>query len=209
MSVIIRGDSGVVIIEGVANGGSNTGVVTSEKVSFKNKATSNPIEDGSNVNDHVTLDPTSFSITGILVGGDEARLTLEAMRDNRDLLEYKGTRELDNLVILSLDEDSTAQNKNGVGITISFQQMNLVASQKTDVKMTMPQQDASAKTSENTKAESNQGTKTTKSKSSGKSSSSGSSSASSTSGSTSASSSSRLASYNAGYDSKIASKLGK
>lgn len=56
-----------------------TGIVTAESASYSSKATSNPIENGSDINDHVVTDPVKFTLTGVTIGGDAAAATLRKM----------------------------------------------------------------------------------------------------------------------------------
>ena len=44
-----------------------TGVVVTESVQRSSKVTSNPVEKGSDINDHVINDPVVFSITGVFL----------------------------------------------------------------------------------------------------------------------------------------------
>lgn len=47
-----------------------TGVVINESVQRTSKVTSNPVEQGSDINDHVVNDPIKFTITGVTINGD-------------------------------------------------------------------------------------------------------------------------------------------
>ncbi len=47
-----------------------TGVVVTESVQRSSKVTSNPVEKGSDINDHVINDPVVFSITGVFLDED-------------------------------------------------------------------------------------------------------------------------------------------
>lgn len=48
------------------------GNIQSEAVSMSSKVTSNPIENGADINDHVVKDPVKFSISGTIIGGQVA-----------------------------------------------------------------------------------------------------------------------------------------
>ena len=49
-----------------------TGVVVTESVQRSSKVTSNPVEKGSDINDHVINDPVVFSITGVFLDEDQS-----------------------------------------------------------------------------------------------------------------------------------------
>ena len=61
-----------------------TGVVVTESVQRSSKVTSNPVEKGSDINDHVINDPVVFSITGVFLDEDQSDI-LERMWKEKDL----------------------------------------------------------------------------------------------------------------------------
>ena len=66
-----------------------TGVVVTESVQRSSKVTSNPVEKGSDINDHVINDPVVFSITGVFLDEDQSDI-LERMWKEKDVVEYTG-----------------------------------------------------------------------------------------------------------------------
>lgn len=66
-----------------------TGVVVTESVQRSSKVTSNPVEKGSDINDHVINDPVVFSITGVFLDEDQSDI-LERMWKEKDVVEYNG-----------------------------------------------------------------------------------------------------------------------
>lgn len=166
MAYTIEGrKSGIVRFEPEGDSGDG-GVVQSESISLSSKVTSNPVEDGSDINDHVINDPTQFSVSGTIVGGEQAATALRAMRDKRDILTYTGRSRLSNLVITALSFDYNAKNKDGCSFKASFQEIIVASSEKVEVG-TMPmmsQQDkgkAAPATKKQTSKTSNAGTQTT------------------------------------------------
>lgn len=161
----ITGDSGTVLLEGVRYGGrSNTGVVKTEDVTYKNKVTSNPVETGSSVNDHVFIENNGFSITATVIDGT-LRDILMNMRDNRDLLKYRGIESFDDIVITSLKMTPSAQNETGFELAMSFQKIEFVTAQKVKINKSMAKADeavkkASPAAKSQTKPTSNKGTQT-------------------------------------------------
>lgn len=147
----ITGDSGTVLLEGVRYGSrSNTGVVTGEDVTYKNKVTSNPVETGSNVNDHVLIENNSFSITAIVIDGS-MRDVLLAMRDNRDLLKYRGIVAFDDIVFTSLKMTPNSQNETGFSLSANFQKIEFVSAQKVALLSSMSKSDAETNKSDSAK----------------------------------------------------------
>ena len=49
------------------------GNIQTEQVSMSSKVTSNPIESGGDINDHVIKDPMKFTISGVIIGGQQAQ----------------------------------------------------------------------------------------------------------------------------------------
>lgn len=100
-----------------------TGVVEKESESYSSTVTSNPIENGSTINDHVNNDAGSFSISGTIVGGEGAINALKAMRDLRDIITYIGVSRVTNLVFTSLKFDRSYKNKNGAAFSATFKRV--------------------------------------------------------------------------------------
>ncbi len=99
------------------------GVVEKESESYSSTVTSNPIENGSDINDHVNNDSGTFSISGTIVGGEGAINALKAMRDSRDIITYTGVTRITNLVFTSLKFDRSYKNKDGASFTASFKRV--------------------------------------------------------------------------------------
>ena len=89
-----------------------TGVVVTESVQRSSKVTSNPVEKGSDINDHVINDPVVFSITGVFLDEDQSDI-LERMWKEKDVVEYTGRTRISDCVITSFKSDISADNKNG------------------------------------------------------------------------------------------------
>ena len=64
----------------------DTGVVEKESESYSSSVTSNPVEDGADINDHVNNAQGQLSISGTIVGGDSAINRLKQMRASRAIL---------------------------------------------------------------------------------------------------------------------------
>lgn len=125
-----------------------TGVVTGESVNGSSKVTSNPVEKGADINDHVIPNPMTLALTGVLIGGMSAYQQLTDMQKNGELCEYTGRTHAKNLVITSLKGDVKPDNRDGIAVSLSFQQVNLVGSEyvPVGVQETINQQDGNQTT---------------------------------------------------------------
>lgn len=99
------------------------GIVEKETESYSSSVTSNPVEDGADINDHVNNAAGQLAISGTIVGGDSAINALKAMRDSRDILTYIGVTRMSNLVFTSLKFDRSHKNKNGAAFTATLKQI--------------------------------------------------------------------------------------
>lgn len=106
-----------------------SGAITAEGITRSNKVTSNPVEKGSDINDHVISNPAKFTISGTAVGGMSAADRLTEMQEQGDIVTYTGKNRLSDLVITDLKMDNKAKNKTGFDFTISFQTVNIVGSE--------------------------------------------------------------------------------
>lgn len=103
------------------------GVVEKESESYSSSVTSNPIENGSDINDHVNNDAGTFSISGTIVGGEGAINALKAMRDARDIMTYTGVTRISNLVFTSLKFDRSYKNRDGASFSATFKRVQTIS----------------------------------------------------------------------------------
>ena len=103
------------------------GIIESESESYSSSVTSNPIENGSDINDHVNNDAGTFSISGTIIGGEGAVNALKSMRDSRDILTYTGVSRVTNLVFTALEFDRTYKNKGGAAFSASFKRIQMTS----------------------------------------------------------------------------------
>lgn len=122
----------------------DNGLIDKESESYSSSVTSNPIENGAEINDHVNNAAGVLSISGIIIGGDGAIDALKAMRDSRDILTYIGVTRMANLVFTSLKFDRSYKNRDGASFSASLKQLQLTSAEyvPTDGKMPMSSQDA-------------------------------------------------------------------
>lgn len=100
-------------------------VIDASSESASGQVTSNPLEGGSDINDHLVNGQWVVSISGVTVGGMDAFERLEKMREERDLLEYQGKIRRDNLVISSLSRDERTDNADGCGFKATLTQVRI------------------------------------------------------------------------------------
>ena len=122
----------------------DTGVVEKESESYSSSITSNPVEDGADINDHVNNAQGQLSISGTIIGGDSAIRKLKQMRESRDILTYIGVTRMTGLVITSLKFDRSYKNKNGAAFSLTLKQIRTTTSDyvSMDGEQSMTSQDA-------------------------------------------------------------------
>ncbi|MCI8661390.1 MAG: hypothetical protein HFG54_14300 [Lachnospiraceae bacterium] len=124
-----------------------TGTIIQETLTRSSKMTSNAIEGGSSVEDHVYLNPEQFQIEGIVVKNHSSfRSVLESMWRSRDLVTYVGKIRVSDYVITNIQFKNDATNKKGFEFTATLQKANIVSGQYVEMGevMLMSQQDAAA-----------------------------------------------------------------
>ena len=95
------------------------GVVEKESESYSSTVTSNPIENGAEINDHVNNASGTLNISGVIIGGNGAINALKAMRASRDIITYIGVTRMSNLVFTSLKFDRSSKNSNRASFSLS------------------------------------------------------------------------------------------
>ncbi|MBQ8135219.1 MAG: hypothetical protein IJ711_00225 [Lachnospiraceae bacterium] len=103
------------------------GIVDKETESYSSSVTSNAIENGSDLNDHVKNEAGTFAISGVIVGGEAAINALKKMRDSRDIITYTGKTRINNLVFTGLKFDYSSKNRDGATFTANFKRVQLVS----------------------------------------------------------------------------------
>ena len=110
-----------------------TGNIQSENVNLNSRVTANPVENGSDINDHVINESGRFSVSGTIIGGYEPIATLKTMRKNKDILIYTGRNRIGNLIITSLTFDHAAKNRTGANLKAPFQEISITTSERVEV----------------------------------------------------------------------------
>ena len=121
------------------------GTITQETATRTSKLTSNAIEGGSTIEDHVSLNPEQLQIEGVVVKNHEYfRSRLEAMWKSRDLVSYVGKIRVSDYVITNLQIKNLAENRDGFRFSATLQKANIVSGQYVEIGQTllMSEQDA-------------------------------------------------------------------
>ncbi len=125
----------------------DAGTILRETATRSSKMTSNAVEGGSSIEDHVYLNPEQLQLEGVVVKHHSSfRSKLESMWRNRDLVTYIGKIRVSGCVITSLQIKNDPSNKTGFRFTATLQKANMVANQYVEMGqvMLMSQQDAGA-----------------------------------------------------------------
>lgn len=141
------------------------GTMTGESETASSKMTSNAIEGGGNIEDHVTLNPEQIQISGTIVKHASYYLdALKNMRKTRDLVTYYGNTSFADGIITNLSIKRATSNKDGFTFAATLQRANIVSAQYVEMGqvMLMSQQDAASSTSKGASS-----TQTSSTKSSG------------------------------------------
>ncbi len=125
-----------------------TGTITQETMTKSSKMTSNAIEGGSTIEDHVSLNPEQLQIAGLVVRNcGSYKSQLESMWRNRDLVTYVGKFRVTDYVIINLQLKNLSSNKKGFAFTATLQKANIVSGQYVELgqALLMSQQDKGEK----------------------------------------------------------------
>lgn len=120
-------------------------IIINEGASATSRLTENPVENGANVNDHIIIEPMTFTTEGMVsnissdVIGQFSQNSNKAQEAWSDLLELQinrqpftliqGLREYNNIVILSLAEQQDKDTANGLFFTATMKELIFVGSE--------------------------------------------------------------------------------
>lgn len=101
--------------------------VTSESVEISSRVTFFAVEDGQDVADHVSLEPESLPISGVIAGEDAfQRLTiLRNFRNNKELLTFVSRNVFSNVVIETLTTRHNARTRDGFEFDMTLRRVRL------------------------------------------------------------------------------------
>lgn len=124
------------------------GVINKESQTRSSKMTSNAIEGGSTLTDHVSLNPEQYQIGGVFVSNAAYyKDALNKMWKTRDLVSYYGVDSFQDAIITNLSFSISSQNKDGFSFTATLQKANFATGQYVEMGQVtlMSQQDEKSK----------------------------------------------------------------
>jgi hypothetical protein len=124
-------------------------IIVIESAQTTSRLTENPVEQGANVNDHIIIEPMTFTVEGVVSNSSSTTIgqftqvpsvfnqdSSKAKEAWNDLLELQasrqpftlvqGLREYNNIVILSLNESQDKDTSNGLFFTATMKEVILV-----------------------------------------------------------------------------------
>lgn len=121
----------------------DSGTIQKESAAKSSKMTSNAIETGSTIEDHVYRNPEQLQLNGIIVGGMEGYNALNNMWKQRDIITYIGRIRENNLIITNIKFDTDKSNRDGCSFSATLQKANIASSAYADISawQTMSSQD--------------------------------------------------------------------
>lgn len=102
-------------------------VVTNETPTFPNEITDKPVEKGQNVADHISNQPITLTVDGVVIGADAADKLqkLRTYRNEGALLQYVGRNILGNCVIQELQTSHDSSIRDGFKFTLRLREIRL------------------------------------------------------------------------------------
>ncbi len=106
-------------------------VTVEETTTLKNSITSEPVESGSAITDHVKSEPKSISINGVIVGKDAAKQfsKLSIYAETGQIGQYVGRVILSNCVIESFSSTRNKGISNGFEFSVTFTEIPIASKQ--------------------------------------------------------------------------------
>ncbi len=119
-------------------------VVITENASATSRITKNPVENGADINDHIIIEPMTFSMEGVVSNASSSILDLasgilnedKALKTWNDLLKLmtdrtlftlvQGLRSYNNVALLTLNTDADKDTSNGLFFTATFSEVIIV-----------------------------------------------------------------------------------
>jgi len=112
--------------------------VKTESHEMNNRVTFYAVEEGQDVSDHVSIEPDSLPISGVIVGQDAKRRKdlLIAFRNNKELLTYIGKENFANGVIESLTIRHSARVSDGFEFDITLRRVRITQVREVQIAIT-------------------------------------------------------------------------
>ncbi len=116
----------------------DTGTVNKESETMSSKMTAYALETGATVSDHVFKNPEQIQISGVLVDGMDGMETLKNMWRSRDIVSYEGRIHASDMVVINLQDTTSAGNAKGCSFTATLQKASMVSSTYVEITGNIP-----------------------------------------------------------------------
>lgn len=122
-------------------------IIINESASASSRVTENPVENGANMNDHIIIEPMTFSVSGVVSNVSSNFVSQLSVLSNRSkaadaweaLLELQisrtpftlvqGLKQYQNVVILTISESQDKDTANGLFFTATMKEFIFVGSE--------------------------------------------------------------------------------
>ncbi len=101
-------------------------VITKVSMPESSTTTDHALEDGEQITDHVKSNPTTISLTGVILDGTEAKvLKLRQYREKGVIIDFDYMTSLKHVVITDFSRDYEAKIKDGYAFTMTLKQIKV------------------------------------------------------------------------------------
>ncbi|MEA0552963.1 hypothetical protein U1P98_04465 [Lysinibacillus irui] len=101
-------------------------VITKVSIPESSTATEHALEDGEQITDHVKSNPTTISLTGVILDGTEAKvLKLRQYREKGVIFDFDYMTSLKHVIITDFNRDYEAKIKDGYAFTMTLKQIKV------------------------------------------------------------------------------------
>ncbi|AUS87027.1 hypothetical protein LBYS11_12105 [Lysinibacillus sp. YS11] len=101
-------------------------VITKVSMPESSTATEHALEDGEQITDHVKSNPTTISLTGVILDGTEAKvLKLRQYREKGVIFDFDYMTSLKHVIITDFNRDYEAKIKDGYAFTMTLKQIKV------------------------------------------------------------------------------------
>ncbi|UPW82321.1 phage baseplate protein [Lysinibacillus sp. Ag94] len=99
-------------------------VITGVSAPESSTTTDHALEDGEQITDHVKSDPSTISLTGIILDDTEAKvLKLREYREKGEIFDFDYMTSLKHVIITNFNRDYSAKIKDGYAFTMTLKQI--------------------------------------------------------------------------------------
>lgn len=121
-------------------GGVEFSVLESEDITESATVTSNPVEDGKDISDHVKQESSQLAISG-LITGEYARSQFEKLKGYKESgrpVDYIGRERFKNMVIENINRNYDKSNKEGFSFNLSLREVRVTTAKRINIRVSAP-----------------------------------------------------------------------